>query len=151
MVVFFYLVPLVYCNNDSLACLVYTLDRNYRNTNEIVEFVSGVLDADMRPIGLHGEPVAKLKMRNVSGFFREKQGLKAVIAREEYLPLFNRRGYRALSADGKLSKSKINVMSVYESKGLEFSVVAVYDKGMSENEKYVAYTRALRELAVIED
>ena len=138
-------------NWDSLACLVYTLDRNYRNTNEIVEFVSGVLDADMRPIGLHGEPVAKLKMRNVSGFFREKQGLKAVIAREEYLPLFNRRGYRALSADGKLSKSKINVMSVYESKGLEFSVVAVYDKGMSENEKYVAYTRALRELAVIED
>ena len=42
-------------------------------------------------------------------------------------------------------------MSVFESKGLEFSAVAVYDKGMTENEKYIAYTRALRELAVISE
>ncbi len=130
---------------------VYTLDQNYRNTNEIVAFVSGVLDAKMRPIGLHGEPVRTLKMRRMGAFFREKQGLKAVIAKEEYLPLFVKRGYRALSAEGKLSKTRINVMSVYESKGLEFSVVAVYDKGMTENEKYIAYTRALSELAIIED
>ena len=31
---------------------LYTLNQNYRNTNEIVAFVSRVLDADMRPIGL---------------------------------------------------------------------------------------------------
>ena len=42
-------------------------------------------------------------------------------------------------------------MSVYESKGLEFSAVAVYTEGMTENEKYIAYTRALRELALIGD
>ena len=64
--------------------------------------------------------------------------------------MFAKRGFRIL-ADGKLSKTKINVMSVYESKGLEFSAVAVYDKGMTENEKYIAYTRALRELALIGD
>ena len=56
-----------------------------------------------------------------------------------------------LKADGKISKTKVNVMSVFESKGLEFSAVAVYDKGMTENEKYIAYTRALRELAVISE
>ena len=88
-------------------------------------------------------------MRQLNAFFKEKQGLCAVIAREEYLPLFEKRGYRLLSADGKLSATKINVMSVYASKGLEFSAVAVYDKGMTANEKYIAYTRALRELAVI--
>ena len=130
---------------------VYTLDQNYRNTNEIVSFVSGVLDAGMRPIGLHGDEVRTLKLRQVSAFFREKQGLKAVIAREESLPLFEKRGYKLLSRDGKLSKTKINVMSVFESKGLEFSAVAVYDKDMTQNEKYIAYTRALRELAVVED
>ncbi len=136
---------------NSLHCAEYSLDQNYRNTNEIVDFVSGVLDVDMKPIGLQGDPVVKLKLRQVSGFFRGKQGLKAVIAREEYLPLFEKRGYRMLKEIGKLSKTKINVMSVYESKGLEFSVVAVYDKGMTENEKYIAYTRALSRLAVVEE
>ncbi len=41
-------------------------------------------------------------------------------------------------------------MTVYESKGLEFTAVAVADKGMTDNEKYVAYTRALKHLAIIE-
>ena len=130
---------------------LYTLNQNYRNTNEIVAFVSRVLDADMRPIGLEGPEVAHIKPRQVSAFFREKQGLKAVIAKEEYLPFFDKRGYKVLTGDAQLSRSKINVMSVFASKGLEFSAVAVYDKGMTENEKYIAYTRALRELAIIED
>ncbi len=42
-------------------------------------------------------------------------------------------------------------MSVYESKGLEFSAVAVYDKDMTDNEKYIAYTRALADLVVVKD
>lgn len=130
---------------------VYELDRNYRNTNEIVEYVSAILDIDMSPIGLHGDGVKTVTTRQITGFFKGKQGLKAVIAREEYLPLFNKRGYKMLASDGKLSKTRINVMSVYESKGLEFSAVAVYEKDMTENEKYIACTRALRELAVVEN
>ena len=129
----------------------YELNRNYRNTNEIVEFVSKISGVDMTPIGLHGSPVEKITLRRMGGFFRGKQGLKAVIANEEYLPQFEKRGYSLLAKAGKISKSKINVMTVYESKGLEFSAVAVYDKGMTENEKYIAYTRALAELAVVED
>lgn len=130
---------------------IYELDRNYRNTNEIVDYVSKILDIDMRPIGLHGEEVKTLKQRQIASYFRDKQGLKAVIAREEYLPLFLKRGFKLLSRDGKLSKNKINVMSVYESKGLEFSAVAVYDKDMTKNEKYIACTRALRELVIVEE
>jgi len=40
-------------------------------------------------------------------------------------------------------------MTVYESKGLEFTAVAVVDGDMTVNEKYVAYTRALKELAIV--
>ena len=129
---------------------VYTLDQNYRNTNEIVEYVASVLDADMKPIGLEGEPVVTLPMRKLSAFFRGKQGSKAVIAREEELPLFEKRGFRRLPADGKLSRSSVNVLSVFESKGLEFSAVAVFDRGMTRHEKYIACTRALRDLAIVE-
>ena len=42
-------------------------------------------------------------------------------------------------------------MTVYESKGLEFTCVAVADADMTVNEKYIAYTRALKELAIIRD
>ena len=135
---------------DGLGGNVYTINQNYRNTNEIVDFVSGVLEVDMKPIGLTGEQVMRLKTRQVAGFFRGAQGLKAVIAREEYLPLFRKRGYSFLSESG-LSKTKINVMTVFESKGLEFTNVAVFDKDMTENEKYIAYTRALSRLAVVEE
>ena len=55
-----------------------------------------------------------------------------------------------MHAKGKVSRSKVNVMTVYESKGLEFTSVVVVTKGMTTSEKYIAYTRALKELAVIE-
>ncbi len=133
----------------TLGFPVYRLEQNYRNTNEIVEYVSGVLNADMVPIGMHGSPVATVELSRLAAFFRGKNGLKAVIAREEDLPRLAKRGFKLLSKEGKLSKKAVNVMSVYESKGLEFSVVAVYPGTMSENELYIACTRALAELAII--
>ena len=42
-------------------------------------------------------------------------------------------------------------MTVYESKGLEFTCVAVADRNMTKQEKYIAYTRALKELAVVRE
>ena len=42
-------------------------------------------------------------------------------------------------------------MTVYESKGLEFTCVAVADAHMTAHERYIAYTRALKELAVVEE
>ena len=61
-----------------------------------------------------------------------------------------RKSYNDVGEKGKVSRSKINIMSVYESKGLEFTSVVVIEKGMSDSEKYIAYTRALNELAVVE-
>ena len=62
---------------------------------------------------------------------------------------FSRKNYNILRETGKISKTRINLMTVYESKGLEFTAVAVADSDMTDNEKYIAYTRALKELAVI--
>ncbi len=136
--------------DQSFGCR-YELNRNYRNTNEIVEYVSACTKVEMSPVGLHGGEVRTFGMRGLNAFFRDKQGRKAVIVREEFLPLFKKRGYSLLSQTGKLSKSKINVLTVYESKGLEFSAVAVYSKNMTVHEKYIAFTRALKDLGVIEE
>ena len=47
------------------------------------------------------------------------------------------------------SKTKFYYMTIYVSKGLEFTSVVVITDGMSKNEEYIAYTRALKALAVI--
>lgn len=128
---------------------VYTLNQNYRNTNQIVAFVSEKLKLSMQPIGFDGPKVSSIGMRGVSGFFKDKKGLKAVIVAESMAEKLCRKSYNVLSETGRISKSKINFMTVYESKGLEFTSVAVADEGMTLHEKYIAYTRALKELAVI--
>lgn len=127
---------------------VYNLNRNYRNTNQIVEFVSSELGIDMQPIGLPGEDVTFIAPKSIGRYLSDKKGLRAVITSEANLEKFTRKAYNVVRYSGVISKTKINIMTVYESKGLEFTAVAVVDGDMSVNEKYIAYTRALKELAV---
>lgn len=129
----------------------YDLKLNYRNTNQIVDFVSGRLGIDMQPIGFDGEAVAQIDARSVTKYFADKNGLRAVITGENSLEKYSRKAYNVLRSTGRISKTKINIMTVYESKGLEFTAVAVADADMTENEKYIAYTRALKNLAVIKE
>ena len=113
--------------------------------------VSETLRLDMQSIGCDGPNVLALKQRGINGFFKDKKGLKAIICTEKTKAEYMRKSYNDIAAKGKISRSKINIMTVYESKGLEFSSVVVVDDGMSEAERYIAYTRALNELAVIKE
>ena len=130
---------------------IYGLNQNYRNTNQIVDFVSSRLAVDMQSIGYDGPEVVKIAQKGISSFFKDKKGLKAVICSERVKADYVRKSYNDLGVKGKVSRSKINVMNVYESKGLEFASVVVVEAGMSDSEKYIAYTRALNELAIIEE
>jgi DNA helicase IV len=134
---------------SQLGYEVYTLNRNYRNTNQIVEYVAGKLNIDMQAIGLSGDDVKFIPPKGIGKFLADKKGLRAVITSEGDLEEYTRKSYNVLRETGRISKSKINIMTVYESKGLEFTAVAVVDKLMSDNEKYIAYTRALKELAIV--
>ncbi len=130
---------------------VYELNLNYRNTNEIVEYVSQSLGIGMKPIGLGGGEVKRIDKRALSAYFSNKNGLKAVICSKERIAEFSKKSYNPIGKTGKISKTKINLMTVYESKGLEFTAVAVADSDLTPNERYIAYTRALKELAIIND
>ncbi len=132
-----------------LAMPVHTLDLNYRNTNQIVYYVSDNLNVKMQAIGLAGEEVKIINSRGISAFLSQKSGLRAVITSEANLEAYSKKTYNVVRSSGKISKSKINVLTVYESKGLEFTAVAVVDGDMKENERYIAYTRALKELALV--
>ncbi len=132
-----------------LCYKIYELTLNYRNTNEIVEFVAEKVNIGMTSIGFKGDAVESIARRSVTGWLSGKNGLKAVICTEQCLAEFSKKSYNILRNTGKISKTKINLMTVYESKGLEFTAVAVYDADMTDNEKYIAYTRALKNLAII--
>lgn len=134
---------------DKIGFKVYNLELNYRNTNQIVEYVSKNLGIEMRSIGFNGSEIKSVAARNVTAFLNETTGLKAIICSEKNREKYARKSYNILSETGKISKTKINLMTVYESKGLEFSAVVVDDSDLADNEKYVAYTRALKELALI--
>lgn len=129
---------------------IYGLNQNYRNTNQIVDYVSSSLEVDMLSIGYDGPQVETLQPKRISRFFKDKKGLKAIICTEETKGEYLRKSYNDLTAKGKISRSKINVMTVYESKGLEFTSVVVIAEGMTASEKYIACTRALKELAMVE-
>lgn len=134
---------------DAFDYPVYTLSENYRNTNQIVDFVAGTVDEDMQAIGFDGPEVAHIGVRGISQYFSDKNGLKAIVVSEARAEKYARNAYNIVSKTGKVVKKKINLLTVYESKGLEFAAVAVDDSDMTPNEKYIAYTRALMHLAII--
>ena len=43
------------------------------------------------------------------------------------------------------------IYTVKEAKGLEFREAIVFDKDMTDNEKYIAFTRALKQLVIVKD
>ena len=45
---------------------------------------------------------------------------------------------------------KVSLLTVETSKGIEFDCVFVSDIGMGDNERYIAYTRALSRLNIIQ-
>lgn len=134
---------------EEIGYKLYNLNLNYRNTDKIVNFVSQNLGIDMHPIGFEGTDVERISPRAVTGWLNEKNGLKAVICTGQSLSAYSKKIYNVIGETGKISKTKINLMTVYESKGLEFTAVAVADADMTVNEKYIAYTRALKNLAII--
>lgn len=129
---------------------LFTLEQNYRNTNQIVRYVAETLDLPMQPIGFDGPAVEKLSPSRINSFFKEKKGLKTIICSEGQKQKYNKKMYNDLTVKGKVSRNKINIMSVYESKGLEFSSVVVVLDGLSASEKYIACTRALKNLAIVQ-
>ncbi len=134
---------------EELGLDVYNLNLNYRNTNQIVKYVSDSLGIDMQAIGFDGSEAEIIDARSVTRYLSEKNGLTAVITSSAGLEKYTKKSYNVVGRTGKISKTNINIMTVYESKGLEFTAVAVADEDMTANEKYIAYTRALKNLALI--
>lgn len=136
---------------------VYELNQNYRNTRQITEFCNEEIDMKVQSIGIEGKvvkviPESQLRLALMDCMPSENRSTAVIYSgtNSEVPAWLNRVLGHKHVAVGELHPKKVSVMTVEEAKGLEFYSVLVLPQGMSDNEQYVAFTRALHELTVIE-
>ena len=138
---------------------IYYLNENYRNTQQITEFCNAEFSADIFPVGVEGEKVLNyslaeavtkiINMKKTDPTLRTaiiyKTGIEAIVDALKKLLIHEKVSWDIVNDD------ILSVVTVEIAKGLEFdSVVAVIDQ-MSDNEKYISFTRALDNLIVVRD
>lgn len=138
----------------------YELSVNYRNTYEITNYVNDALSFDTKMIatGVQGKAeniimdinVISAKVMNhiktndrVAFIVKDKNKVSKDILK--HLNIIDIRENKT----NNIPRGRMILYSVQEAKGLEFETVLVDDIDMNENEKYVAYTRALDSLYVV--
>lgn len=138
----------------------YYLNENYRNTNQITRFCNESFGMDVIQTGVDGANVRELRRADLES---ELSSLNLVS--ERVVLLVPRKGRPKskylredlLSAEVKkhignqIGNGYISQMYVDEVKGIEFDKAYIVPKGMTKNEKYIAYTRALSELIIVVD
>lgn len=122
----------------------YILDENFRNTNQIVDFCNENLMMQMVKIGVDMDPVSEYN--TINDAIRQSTGIakNAVFIVKDDYSVFD---LRALLDQTDVTDYEIYTVKAV--KGLEFKEIFVFDTDMSQNEKYISYTRALIKLNVI--
>lgn len=133
----------------------YSLNENYRNTNEITEFCNNEFNMSMKRIGISGPFVRNISKKELIAEIDTSGNLKGerwailiprTLNKEKIKKVFTE---NKITTD-KLGKNRISLMYVDEIKGFEFEKVYVLPEKMDKNTKYVAYTRALNELIIVD-
>lgn len=129
---------------------IFTLEENYRNSQEIVQFYNEQLQMNDRALGIsinrqvkiieasEAETVCKLNLIL-------KNRVVVISNFETILP----EQLLALCVKDKIEAEKASFMTVAEVRGLEFDTAIVFENGMTRNERYIAFTRSLSELYIV--
>ena len=141
------------------AAKKFTLNENYRNTNQITRFCNNSFDMNVLMTGVDGPSVREIPRRDLE---KELATLDISIERvailvprgvqkKKYLYLEQLPPNMRDIIGDTIEDGRIAFMYVDEVKGIEFNKVYVIENKMARNEKYIAYTRALWELIIVVD
>lgn len=137
----------------------FALNENYRNTNQITQFCNDTFKMNVSLTGVDGHSVkeiARVKLESVLANIKATDERIAVILprtvkKKEYIDKEQiPPGIQSVLGD-TIANGTIAVVYVDEVKGVEFDRVFVVPNSMTENERYIAFTRALSELTVVYD
>lgn len=138
---------------------VFTLNENYRNTNQITRFCNSSFDMNVTQTGVDGANVREISRRDLEKELAElnigNERLAILVPRsvqkKQYLQQELLPPSIANAIGNKMDNGCIALMYVDEVKGIEFDRAFVVCGAMSRSEKYIAYTRALSELVLVID
>ena len=122
----------------------YNLNENYRNTEQITNFCNEKFNYNINSMGITGQDVKYIEKRTINNIILSKINEKKRIA--------------IITKKSEMLENIIPIDSEYtfyntisEVKGIEYDSVIVFDDDMTDNEKYIAYTRALNELYIVDN
>lgn len=129
---------------------IFTLDENYRNSQEIVQFYNEQLQMNDRALGISiNRQVKIIEASDAETICKLSLILKnrvVIISNfEAVLPV----QLLALCVKDKIEAEKASFMTVAEVRGLEFDIAIVFENDMTRYERYIAFTRSLSELYIV--
>ena len=144
---------------QEFSAQTYILNENYRNTNQITKFCNSSFGMDVLQTGVDGPSIREISRRDLE---KELAGMKVTTERIAILVPRSVQKKKYIDTDilpsdiskligDTMDNGYIAVMYVDEVKGIEFDKVFVVSNKMTQNEKYIAYTRALSELILVID
>ena len=145
--------------DKEFSAQMFTLNENYRNTNQITKFCNSSFGMDVLQTGVDGPSVREIPRRDLE---KELADLNMTTERIAILVPRGVQKKKYIDTDilpkdiaklvgDNMDNGYIAVMYVDEVKGIEFDKVFVVGNKMARNEKYIAYTRALSELILVID
>lgn len=138
---------------------MFLLNENFRNTNQITQFCNDSLKMNVVQTGVDGRKVNEIIRSKLEGVLSELTITEESVAillprfvkKKDYIDLEQIPvAVRDIIGD-QIGNGRICVAYVDEVKGIEFYKVFVVINGLTTNEKYIAYTRALAELTIVFD
>lgn len=144
----------------------YEMLENYRNASQITEYCNRVFCMKMNPINTPGKGVHEL---NTYREFRlemitqlmdtQRAGLAAILVNDDAearslmdkFSAYEQKFHDMTDEEFSIHRTRWNIISIDDAKGLEFSSVIVLSGRMSRNERYIAFTRALDDLYIYPD
>lgn len=122
----------------------YELNENFRNPNQIIQYCNDRLPIKMKKIGIDLDDVKEYNNVKDAIIENNSRGKNIIlIVKDECARV-------VLEIEmSDMNLQEYDIFTVKEVKGLEYKEVFVINCGMSDNEKYIAYTRAVKKLNVI--
>ncbi len=138
-----------------LQARTFSLEQNYRNTLQITSYCNQRFNKQMTGIGLEGAVVQSgslaIGVSNLMKLRRQHPNMRLAVIHDRDFKMVNKLLEPLLGGAacwGEVDESKVSVIDVVQSKGLEFDGALVIENLMLDNELYVACTRALDNLFV---
>ena len=133
----------------SLVSSIYEIKENYRNPIEVTKYIKAKMGIEMMAVGLHGRQRDLSEIPELSIQTNDRVAL--IIKDGKTFDLQLTQKTNNYMETGEIIRGCINIIPVSRVKGLEFEKVIVIKAELTENEFYVACTRAILHLDVIND